>query len=201
MQAVIAEFEDDPGFYRGLLKRLLVEYGPARIDWQAPLRDEAAQETMRARLHKLSGSAAVLRAHRLAALAKESEGLLQHDGGPDRSQLDQRLSAIGLELERIEQSARQWLRAADGSPTDASALDAKPPDPSTLNDWIAALHAQDLQALTRFQTLKPTLNEALPSEGFAAVQEAIEGLDFARALEVLGQYELTELMSVDVEKA
>ncbi|MGE5452123.1 MAG: PAS domain S-box protein [Acidobacteriota bacterium] len=190
MQAVAAEFDDDRVFYRGLLRRLLHDHGAPLVNGPAPLRDPAARDALAARLHKLHGTASVLRAVQLAALAKEGEARLRQDPGAD---LSVHLLAIEQEFERIAQSAHAWLNQKDES-IEASHATSDAPEAATSSwrDWVAALGAQDLQALERFQQLRPALRHRLPPAGFAALQEAMESLNFAQALAVLSDYEVMD---------
>jgi len=182
MQAVAADFGQDVGFYRRLLKRLLSEYGPAHGSWRAPPESGGGSAPLRARLHKLSGTAAVLCAHELAALAKRAEQHIEHDPQAD---LTADAQAIDACLIRLEHAARDWLGSPDANepgqrPDTPSVL-----DPASLEAWRHELATQNLDALARFQTLGPALRTQLAAETFTELERALESLDFAQALSLL----------------
>ena len=182
MQAVAADFGQDVGFYRRLLKRLLSEYGPAHGSWRAPPESGGGSAPLQARLHKLSGTAAVLCAHELAALAKRAEQHIEHDPQAD---LTAEAQAIDACLIRLEHAARDWLGSPDANEPGLRSDTPSVLDPASLEAWRHELATQNLDALARFQTLGPALRTQLAAETFTELERALESLDFAQALSLL----------------
>lgn len=188
MQAVAAEFGCDMGFYRKLLKRLLTEYGAAQGSWRAATEADPEASPLQARLHKLSGTAAVLCANELSALAKRAEQQLERNPQADVSAEAQAIEAC---LIRLELAARDWLGSPE--PDRPTAADESPAlDPAALQAWLGELSRQSLEALNHYQALAPALQASLPATTFHALQEALDALDFAQALALLKAQGLTE---------
>lgn len=92
------------------------------------------------------------------------------------------LAAIVVELDRLRAASADFLAGAAGSPDVA---EAPVVDPAELQALRALLREQRLDALPRYGRLRAGLRAALGPEAAALLEQAIQDLRFAEALDLL----------------
>ncbi|SCK51996.1 PAS domain S-box-containing protein [Variovorax sp. HW608] len=166
----------DKALLQSVLRGLLGEYA----DLAGTTPDEGGlDEALRARLHKLQGSAGVIGARDVRQAAQDGETALK---AGDRAAAGRALQALNAALRVLEASARPWLDAKE----DAHEPEEAPPiDPEGLALLVDALDRQDLAAMPWFEELGPALRAALGDERFAQFDAAVRSLQFRRAAALL----------------
>ncbi|MFT7775371.1 ATP-binding protein [Roseateles sp.] len=167
--------QGDADFFARLLARLLDEFADLATP---PASSDAAW--VASRLHKLGGSAALLGAAALSAVAGRGEA--QARAGADFSA---ELAEVGRLLAALEAEARPWLQQREPVRQPEVPGAAGLPDAQALAGLRAALQAQDLAALARFAALAPALRSACGETAFEQLQHALQRLDFDAALALL----------------
>jgi len=167
----------DKALLLSVLRGLLGEY--ADLAANAPA-SGGMGDALRARLHKLQGSAGVIGAHDVRQAALDGETALKAD---DRLTAARALHALNAAMRTLEASARPWLDAAAGAhePEEAAATI----DPEGLALLIDALDRQDLAAMPWFEELGPALRAALGLERFEQLDAAMRSLQYRRAAAML----------------
>ncbi len=181
----------DTVLLRSMLRRMLDEFG----DVVAPA-DAASLVVQADRMHKLRGVCGTFGAKAICRLAGEAEAACRA-GSPDHAV--PLMAELAAQLQALKESAAPFLDAApavaDGD--DAQGPDGAAADPQllpALTELRARLQAQDLSALARVAELAPALRAAWGAHRLAALQHALEGLDFPAALQLLAR-------SADPERA
>ncbi|MYN19500.1 hybrid sensor histidine kinase/response regulator, partial [Rugamonas sp. FT107W] len=125
-------------------------------------------------LHRLRGVAANLGATQVAGLTAEAEAILHRDHA-DPAALDAALTVLDQALQGLAAGARQLSVSTDSLPQgNPIAHDL----PQKLAELHSLLQNNNLKALDVLRQLRPALADA---EGWSALAEAVETLDFAAA--------------------
>ncbi|WP_342116867.1 PAS domain S-box protein [Pseudoduganella sp. OTU4001] len=150
------------------------EFEGARSRWQAGDAAGAA-----AALHALRGGVGSLGARNFAdATLAVEQALRSSDQDGAATYFESAQGALHATL----RAAARWLEL------EQPAQDAGPADLSgAIGTLVEMLQRQDLDALTQFRQLRPHLASQLGDNAVAQLETAIEGLDFAAALEVLSE--------------
>ena len=175
--------QDDLPLFTRLLRRLCEEFG----DLAAAVPDPAAgadREVLAGRLHKLSGSSGLLGATDVRAAAGSAEAALRADAPPAAAL--PLMANVGSALRRLIAGAAVWLEPAPvRSPPPLATSGQDEPTAAALTDLEGRLTRQDLSALPHFEALKPALRSVWTQVRFAAMEAAMERLDFGAALQEL----------------
>lgn len=172
--------QGDRGLLASALRRLLAEFADlAQEEGAAGRADPAA--ALAARLHKLQGSARTIGIDAVGRHAAEAEAGLQA-GDPQAQQVRVALSALAGALRRLQLAVQPFLETAAGG---TQAHGTAPPGPEALAAWIGELRRQSVGAMSRFDELAPSLRTHLGAERFAALERAVQQLQFQRAVEML----------------
>lgn len=178
-QAAAHRLGGDAELFRRLLARLLASHDAG---WLAELGAMSAEQAA-ARLHKLRGSASLLGAQRVQALAAEGEERLRK--GATMAELTALLGSLSQSLSALQSAASAWLT----QPADTSTDDALPPltdAPQAYAALLSLLRQQDLEAVGALRTLGPWLRaRGLNAQDLEAVQRCVDALDFEQALSLL----------------
>ncbi|WP_431276101.1 Hpt domain-containing response regulator [Variovorax ureilyticus] len=171
-----ARLVGDKALLLSVLRGLLGEYG----DLAAPAQSEdGMDDALRARLHKLQGSAGVIGAGDIRRAAQGGEAALK---AGDRAAAGRALHALSAALRALEASARPWLDPKEGA---REPEEAPPIDPEELALLVDALDRQDLAAMPWFEELSPALRAALGEVRFAQIDGAVRSLQFRSAAALL----------------
>ncbi|MDC8759150.1 CHASE domain-containing protein [Janthinobacterium fluminis] len=163
---------------RNMSVRAPLDTAAARAAWQDGRAAEAAHK-----LHGLRGSVGTLGAQRFAAAVLALETALRGASSGREAAL---FDAAQREIEATAAAARAWLAAqnalppADGEDDADAALDG-----ARIEQWKALLAGQDLDACEGYAALRPALRRQLAADELAALDGAMERLDFKTALVLL----------------
>ena len=182
----------DLSLFLRLLGRLWREFDDLMAE-QAPVvpSDTVARRALAARLHKLRGSAGMIGAHAVQALAQQAESCLREDtfgaiaGSCESAAAEAALVGLGVALRQLKATSDSITRPL---PVDEVLPATLPPQPLTAAaraDLVQRLRLQDLSALDCFVSLTPQLQAACGTPGFEQLRDAVENLHFAQALELL----------------
>lgn len=175
-----------------MMRHLLDEYGEMGRTAPAVPLDKASRSLMRARMHKLRGSAGALGAPEIQQLAATLEARLTvDDGGLGLEALLTRLStAIGV----LESSFEAW--AASLPPPDAPITESQVPPDEAVTRLRLLLQDQDMEAVGWVRQCAKGLRGVLGATGHEEVAACVERLDFRRALELLDGSEQPRAVAV-----
>jgi len=169
----------DTALFHRLLARLLQSHD---ADWVKGLAVLQADQVS-AQLHKLRGSAGLLGAQRIQALAAEGEERLR--GGATSAELSALLGSLAESISALHSAAEAWL----GQPRATSGGLEEPPLPdaqAAFAELLSLLRRQDLEAGSVLQSLRRWLREqGLHAEEVDAVERCVDELDFEKALGLL----------------
>jgi PAS domain S-box-containing protein len=174
---------DDFGLFLSNLKRLLNEFSDAATPPAASATEAVAAYA--ARMHKLSGSAGMLGANAIQQLAVDARAACL---AGESKRLERLSVALGIELQRLGQSAEPVLRTARsraGEKQQAVGGGDALLTPGHLADLIEALRQHSLSALYRFDALAPQLRSLLGEGSFEIVRDQLDDLKFMEAAKVL----------------
>ncbi|MGC4367585.1 ATP-binding protein [Hydrogenophaga sp. R2] len=170
----------DHGLFIGLLERFVKDTASLPGELPAWCRDTnpARREALLARLHKLRGAAGALGATETAGIGHRLEQALRQ-GLP----ADDLAQALADALARLAVAAGRALADHQGQQTQAPP--AAPVALPALQALAALLQRQDLDALDRYAELAGGIRALAGDESEAALREAVQSLDFARASHLL----------------
>jgi PAS domain S-box-containing protein len=143
--------------------------------------DQDLQDLKR-RMHKLKGAAGTLGLNEVYALAAEAESSCL---AADKAAAMSTAKHVSAALLRVQASATPHLTQH------AEAKKVATPPPSTplglqdLEELRDLLQRQSFDALEKFDTLQAQIRPRLTADAFDEVQTCMEGLDFAKALNLL----------------
>ena len=187
IDAAVAQrvFGDDAALFASLLTRVLHDFGEFSLPVSVDLADAATRKELKARVHKLRGSAGSIGAQRIQLLAAAAEGALEENQPADfveaiLRQVAAAFIALGEEVRPIleTQAAHSAARLA-GMPA------SPPADVATIGQLLDLLEDQNLDAMTHFHDNESSLRSAFGQLRFTALKEAIDGLDFPEAAIIL----------------
>ena len=183
---------DDAPLLRSMLRRLLDEFSD--VAFQPGAADAAELELQAGRMHKLKGISGTLGARAICGLAGEAEAACRA-GASDRAA--SLAAELASQLRDLKLSAASFLDAAVAG-TEADDADegvhgaVEPPLLMDLADLRDRFQAQDLSALKRFAELVPALRRIWGAQRVAALDAAVNRLDFPAALELLARWQRPE---------
>ncbi|MDS4019741.1 MAG: ATP-binding protein [Candidatus Competibacter sp.] len=165
-------------FFLRLLAGFVTEFAEVVAQTHRDLADGEREAAAR-RLHTLRGNAGNLGALDLMRAA----GWLEEAIARGETDLDEGLEALGRQLAALTAASASWLDATDTAPP--ASAETPPLDPDRLQALRDDLRNNNLQALRRFEALKPALAGALGTAETGALDVAIHGLRFDEALAIL----------------
>jgi HPt (histidine-containing phosphotransfer) domain-containing protein len=177
-------FGGDSALFQSLLARLLRDYADLALPLLASLDDRTNRAQLKARTHKLKGSAGMIGATRVMQLAGAAESALE-DGDPVEV-VQGILTHLALALKTLREQTEPLLEQSRQS----AKIGEKVPNQSGLGteevaELCALLESQNLAAIDKFALLSGSLREVLSSVRFDRLREAIDELEFQRASELL----------------
>jgi len=177
-QGASKRLRGDSALLLSVLRSLLAEF--ADLAQEGGVSSGGSPSALAARLHKLQGSAGVIGIDGVRQQAGEGEAALK-DGDTHRA--DRALRALGAALRNLQAAAQPFFDVADA--THVADDDAAPVDPDALASLIDLLRKQSMAAMPLFDELGPSLRSSLGSERFAALERAMQALQFRQAVEIL----------------
>ena len=176
-------FGDDLSLFKSLLARMLREFADFALPTAVSPDDQANHSGIKARAHKLKGSAGMIGATAVMRLASAAEAALQECRPVDiiEGVLTQLASALTTLREEAEPFLAEPERHADSNARMAS--------PNVGNEDIkelcALLECQNLAGIDKFYLLSPSLSDLVGAVRFDRLRDAIDNLDFQLGAELL----------------
>jgi PAS domain S-box-containing protein len=176
-------FGDDLTLFKSLLGRMVRDYADLSLPNCTSLNDEAARSQFAARTHKLKGSAAMLGANRIMRLAGAAETALLKDRS--LGAIEKILQQLAAALTTLREEAEPYLEPPHAITSEAPEGKVPNIETSEIDGLRALLESQNLAAVDRFCALSEALRLNLHATRFEQLREAIDGLDFPRAAQLL----------------
>jgi CheY-like chemotaxis protein len=187
---VAARLGHDVALFSLLLRQLLREFQDLVSPPEPALASAEQRQALAARMHKLRGSAGTLGARDLHQLAEVAETSLQAFGD---SRASAAVHCVSQALVRLAEQSADVLAAAHRS-APAAGSGASGPAPATawaapdkVRGLLRQLKSQDLAAIDSFKDLLPGLSEVLGAQATDRLSAAMDALDFAQVIELLGE--------------
>jgi PAS domain S-box-containing protein len=177
-------FGDDLPLFKSLLARMLREFSDLALPTSVPPDDQTIRSEMKARTHKLKGSAGMIGATKVMRLAGAAEVALQEDRAADVVEgiLGQLASAL---ITLREESAPLLERQEPDTAAVAEAVKCPNLGNADIEELCALLESQNLAAIDRFGLLSPSLSERVGAVRFDRLRDAIDNLEFQLGAELL----------------
>jgi HPt (histidine-containing phosphotransfer) domain-containing protein len=147
--------------------------------------DEVARQQLKARSHKLKGSAGMIGASNVMRFAGAAERALADSRPADV--VEGILKKLAAALTTLREEAKLVLetKSSQRVARDAHADIAPRIDSADIDELCALLEAQNLAAVEKFEALSPSLREMLDTASFDGLHDAVENLDFHLGAELL----------------
>ena len=182
---------------RGLLRKLIVDFGDSFTDAVAKLRDQIAIGSLdeaRRLAHTLKGVAGALETRAVAEAASRMEDALAERDLPSLTGHLQRLeAALTPALAAAATLADTTTRPA---PAKAEKVDYRPFTPM-IEELRQLLHRRSLRARKTFDLLEQSLGAHTEATGLAAVKAALDRLDFDTAASELDRATRSDTLALD----
>jgi CheY-like chemotaxis protein len=178
-------FGDDLLLFKSLLARMLRDYSDFALPIEVALDDDLACRQLKARSHKLKGSAGMIGATNVMRFAGAAERALQDSRAADVVEGILKKLAAALTTLREEAALVLEAKSSQDAARDAHAEIAPHIDSAEIDELCALLEAQNLAAVDKFAVLSPSLREMLDMASFDGLHDAVENLDFQLGAELL----------------
>ncbi|MDF1762665.1 MAG: response regulator [Oleibacter sp.] len=176
----------DRALFLNTLDGLLGEYSNLALAPESNI-DQPDSASMRrdraSQVHKLRSVSGMVGAEKIQQLAAQAEKILRSENDPAKQVLEE----ISLALQELQQASSEALlvwkkeKLAKTSPKgEAPILQLK-----TVQNILARLEEQDLNALEEFEEHSSSFSDALSDERFAELQEYLSKLKFKEAIKIL----------------
>jgi len=170
--------QDDLKLFIDLLGRFLSDYQYLEHPLNLP-NNLAEIHEMRAKMHRLAGNAGLLGITTLYSLAKSLEAELAQE---NTDQIPALLEQVMHSYRALKQAARPVLEQHNKAVVvkEGVALDE-----AALAQWHNDLVAKKIVAVKNYEQLKAGLQQVLTPENFATLDEAMQKLDFSKAVKLV----------------
>jgi PAS domain S-box-containing protein len=177
-------FGDDLPLFKSLLARMLREFADLALPTSISSDDQATRSEIKARTHKLKGSAGMIGATKVMRLAGAAEVALQECRPVDI--IEGLLTQLASALTTLREEAGPFLVEPEQQ-TDSNAGMASRPTigRADIDELCALLECQNLAAIDKFGLLSASLSELVGAVRFVRLRDAIDNLDFQLGAELL----------------
>jgi PAS domain S-box-containing protein len=177
-------FGDDLPLFKSLLARMLREFADLALPTAVSSDDQTTLSEIKARTHKLKGSAGMIGATKVMRLAGAAEVALQECRPADI--IEGILTQLASALTTLREEAKPFLAAPEQHVDSNAGMVSRPSiGNADINDLCALLESQNLAAIDRFCVLSPSLSELVGAVRFDRLRDAIDNLDFHLGAELL----------------
>jgi PAS domain S-box-containing protein len=177
-------FGDDLPLFKSLLARMLREFADLALPTAVSSDDQTTLSEIKARTHKLKGSAGMIGATKVMRLAGAAEVALQECRPADI--IEGILTQLASALTTLREEAELFLAVPEQSVDSNAAMASRPNiGNADINGLCALLESQNLAAIDRFCVLSPSLSELVGAVRFDRLRDAIDNLDFHLGAELL----------------
>ena len=180
-------FGDDLALFNSLLARILREYADLALPVRVSSDDEGSRTQLRARAHKLKGSAAMIGATAIMRLAGATEAAIQESRPV--AIVEELLGQLATALTTLREEAEVLRQAQPARDADNGAKATHGPNigATDIDELCALLESQNLAAIDKFSLFSPSLSELVGTVRFDRLRDAIDNLDFQLGAELLRQ--------------
>jgi PAS domain S-box-containing protein len=177
-------FGDDLPMFKSLLARMLREFADLALPIAVPPDDETTRNEIKARTHKLKGSAGMIGATKVMRLAGAAEIALQ-DCRPAEF-VEGILRQLAMALTTLREEA-ECLQASPEPDAGAGAKVVQRPNigNADIEELCALLECQNLAAIDKFELISPSLSGLVGAVRFDRLRDAIDNLNFQLGAELL----------------
>jgi HPt (histidine-containing phosphotransfer) domain-containing protein len=193
--------QGDAALFADLLRRFVKDYGSADFVLRPDHTTDQRRELV-ARVHKLRGSAGMLGANTLHAIAGSLETALRRlDSQPQES--GELIHSVETQVASLNDALRQLVLASSVVTNTPANAHQSPPagnvgpvhsaqhegldeaQTQKLLTFLQLLNKQDLAAMAQVDTLAAELTALMGAQNHGLMRESIYALDFARATQML----------------
>ncbi|MFC3625787.1 CHASE domain-containing protein [Vogesella amnigena] len=181
-QQVAQHLNYDAALFPRLLRHLLREFSAELLPQQWP--QPEARDALRARMHKLRGSAATVGASEVQEYAAQAETLLAQPAAQPQAEAEA-VQAVRQALQELEKAARPLLQELSATPQPVHEAGISQLDAAEWEQLQTLLRRQDLAALPLFERMLPAMRLQFDSASVGRMEAALERLDFAGGLQAM----------------
>jgi CheY-like chemotaxis protein len=180
-------FGDDLPLFNSLVARILSEYADFALPIRVSSDDQGSRTQLKARAHKLKGSAGMIGATTIMRLAGATEAAIQEGRSVDI--VEEVLRQLATALTTLREEAGVLLKGQRATDADTGAKVTYCPHigATDINELCVLLESQNLAAIDQFSLFSPSLSELVGAVRFDRLRDAIDNLDFQLGAELLRQ--------------
>jgi CheY-like chemotaxis protein len=180
-------FGDDLALFKSLLARVLRDYADLALPISVSPEDSAGLSALKARTHKLKGSAGVIGATAIMRLAGEAEAAIAACRAADI--VEGILRQLASALTTLHEEADLMLETQPEPEADISTKSVRSPNiaQGDIHELCELLESQNLAAIDRFSLLSSSLSDLVGTVRFDRLRDAVDNLDFQLGAELLHQ--------------
>jgi PAS domain S-box-containing protein len=180
-------FGDDLALFKSLLARVLRDFADLALPISVSPEDPITQSALKARTHKLKGSAGVIGATTVMRLAGEAEEAIEESRPVDI--VEGILRRLASALTTLREEADLMLARAPDPNIDIGPKETERRNvgPGDIDELRALLESQNLAAIDRFNLLSSSLSNLMGAVLFQRLRDAIDNLEFRLGAELLNQ--------------
>jgi PAS domain S-box-containing protein len=177
-------FGDDLPMFKSLLARMLRDFADLALPIAVPPDDETTRNEIKARTHKLKGSAGMIGATKVMRLAGAAEAALQ-DSRPAEF-VEGILRQLAMALTTLREEAECLLaRPEPDAAAGAEAVQRPNIGNADIEELCALLECQNLAAIDKFDFISSSLSGLVGAVRFDRLRDAIDNLNFQLGAELL----------------
>jgi HPt (histidine-containing phosphotransfer) domain-containing protein len=177
-------FGDDLPMFKSLLARMLREFSDLALPIEVSSDDQISRSEIKARAHKLKGSAGMIGATKIMRLAGAAEVALDECRPADF--VEGILGRLALALITLREEAERVMEKPE---PDARADAERVPRPqignADIEELCALLECQNLAAIDKFGLMSPSLGDLVGPVRLDRLHDAIDNLNFQLGAELL----------------
>jgi PAS domain S-box-containing protein len=177
-------FGDDLPMFKSLLARMLREFSDLALPIEVSSDDPTSRGEIKARAHKLKGSAGMIGATKVMRLAGVAEVALQESRPADFVEGILRQLALALITLR-EEAERLLAKPEPDAMADAEGVPRPNIGNADIEELCALLECQNLAAIDKFGLISPSLGDLVGAIRLDRLRDAIDNLDFQLGAELL----------------
>jgi CheY-like chemotaxis protein/HPt (histidine-containing phosphotransfer) domain-containing protein len=177
-------FGDDLRMFKSLLARMLRDFADLALPTCVSPDNQTIRSEIKARTHKLKGSAGMVGATKIMRLAGAAELALEECQPADL--VEGILSQLATALTTLREEAERLLEKPEPD-AGAGGEVAKRPNigDADIEELCTLLECQNLTAIDKFALLSPSLSEIVGAVRFDRLYEAVDNLNFQLGAELL----------------
>jgi len=177
-------FGDDLPMFKSLLARMLRDFADLALPTSVSADDQSTRSEIKARTHKLKGSAGMIGATKVMRLAGAAEVALQECRPADL--VEEILKQLALALITLREEAAHLLERPEPDAGAGTEVAQRPNiGNADIEELCGLLECQNLAAIDQFGLLSSSLSELIGAVRFDRLRDAIDDLNFQLGAELL----------------